>query len=190
MSKYQAVNMADKNELAAIVVGDRIRINDWRNGMNVIHRTEDYLLLAGAQFGKELISVIELLPAKCTYNHREKGHFTAGGDFWLFGWAGWRDENLNILFDEERMEAYLRSFESGETEFSRRAVAVRSMQVLKAHRPREGCGMIKIDCLKCVNCDLEKDCCKKYGSNPAEAVAACAADGFSSYAEAGEEREG
>lgn len=131
MSEYQTVNLENENELSEIRVGDRVRINNWRNGMNVIHRTENYLLLTGTQFGKELISVIEILPAKYTHNHMKKGHFTAGGDFWLFGWAGWRDENHNILFDEERMEAYLRSFESGETEFSRRAVAVESMQVLK-----------------------------------------------------------
>lgn len=45
--------------------------------------------------------------------------------------------------------------------------------------------MIKIDCRKCGNCDIENDCCKVYGADPAKAVAACAADGFSAHVEAG-----
>lgn len=38
--------------------------------------------------------------------------------------------------------------------------------------------MIEIDCRKCVNADLEADCCKLYGNNPDTAVRECAADEF------------
>lgn len=130
--KYQNVNLEEKNELDAISVGDKIRINDWRNGFTVVHRIENHILLKGVEFGKEIISVIELLPSNHTRNNREEGRFTVGGDFWLFGWSGWYiDEAFKAVMNEDTMEAYLRSFESGETEFSRRAVAVKNMQVMK-----------------------------------------------------------
>ena len=38
--------------------------------------------------------------------------------------------------------------------------------------------MIEIDCRKCINADLEADCCKLYGNNPDTAVRECAADEF------------
>ena len=40
--------------------------------------------------------------------------------------------------------------------------------------------MIEIDCRKCINADLEADCCKLYGNNP---VQECAADEFVNYKE-------
>ena len=43
--------------------------------------------------------------------------------------------------------------------------------------------MIEIDCRKCVNADLEADCCKLYGNNPDTAVQECAADEFVNYKE-------
>ena len=43
--------------------------------------------------------------------------------------------------------------------------------------------MIEIDCRKCVNADLEADCCKLYGNNPDTAVRECAADEFVNYKE-------
>ena len=133
MNKYQNINLSNQSELSSITVGDKVRINDWRTGLVVIHRTENYLLLKGKEYGKEIISVVELLPSKYTHNNREEGYFTAGGDFWLFGWSGWyADEPFEVVMNKDTMEAYLRSFESGETEFSRRSVAVKNMQVLKA----------------------------------------------------------
>ena len=43
--------------------------------------------------------------------------------------------------------------------------------------------MIEIDCRKCVNADLEADCCKLYGNDPDTAVRECAADEFVNYKE-------
>ena len=43
--------------------------------------------------------------------------------------------------------------------------------------------MIEIDCRKCVNADLEADCCMLYGNNPDTAVRECAADEFVNYKE-------
>ena len=41
--------------------------------------------------------------------------------------------------------------------------------------------MIYIECKKCINCDIENDCCKLYGSDPNEAVVKCASDAFRGY---------
>lgn len=137
--KYQSVDLANPVELAAIAAGDKIRINDWRNGMTVVHRTENHILLKGNDFGQEIISVIELLPAKYTRNNLEAGHFTAGGDFWLCGWSGWYvDEPFKVVMNERTMEAYLRSFETGETEFSRHAVTVKRMEIKRPPASRAG----------------------------------------------------
>lgn len=136
--KYQQVNMSDPKELQAITVGDKIRINNWRAGATVARRTKDYLLLLGSEFGEKFMSVIELLPSEITHNDRTKGYFTAGGDFWLFGWAGWcSGEDCKVVMNEETMEAYLRSFETGITEFSRNAVAVLRMEVNKSNPKAE-----------------------------------------------------
>lgn len=43
--------------------------------------------------------------------------------------------------------------------------------------------MIEIDCRKCVNADLEADCCKLYGNDPDTAVRECASDEFVNYKE-------
>lgn len=48
---------------------------------------------------------------------------------------------------------------------------------------------ITIDCMQCANCDLENDRCRKYGPDPAKAVALCAAAEFSEYAQARVDRE-
>jgi hypothetical protein len=127
--KYIAIDPEKKDELASIQVGDFVRINDWKRGMKVTHRTERYLLLMGNDFGENVYSVIELLPSTFSYNDRKKGKLTAGPDYWLFGWNGWVDEQGNVDYnDPAKREAYLRTFETGETEFSRR---VNSIQVKK-----------------------------------------------------------
>lgn len=41
--------------------------------------------------------------------------------------------------------------------------------------------MKTIDCRICKNCDMEKDRCKVYGSDPKAAVEACAAKHFGAY---------
>lgn len=41
--------------------------------------------------------------------------------------------------------------------------------------------MLEIDCRKCANCDLENDCCKRYGANPDKAVNECVANSFKGY---------
>ena len=38
-----------------------------------------------------------------------------------------------------------------------------------------------VDCRKCGNCDMENDRCRLYGSDPAEAVRACASKNFGAY---------
>ena len=41
--------------------------------------------------------------------------------------------------------------------------------------------MLKIECRKCGNCDMENDRCKLYGRDPYKAIKKCAADGFRNY---------
>lgn len=40
---------------------------------------------------------------------------------------------------------------------------------------------INVDCRKCNNCDMEKKCCKIFGSNATKAVKKCAKSGFLNY---------
>lgn len=38
-----------------------------------------------------------------------------------------------------------------------------------------------VDCRKCANCDLEHDCCKKFGNDPEVAAKMCAERNFGNY---------
>lgn len=118
-------------------IGDDVRINNWRHGYKVTARSENFLYLRGKEFGNDHYSVIELRPSHSAYNDllpEEEPMLTAGPDFWLFGWI--EGEILDLqLFTQEWYSAYLKSWEDGETNFSRRAVAVRKAYIRKENKP-------------------------------------------------------
>lgn len=108
----------DKEVLDLIQVNDLIKINNWRRPMRVRGVSENYAVMTCNIMGKLYYSVISKKPFEGTqYNNLRQGLYYCGPDHWLFGYVDF-DYKFN---DINKIEKYLDSFESGESEISQRS---------------------------------------------------------------------
>lgn len=128
-------NPPTREALDSIRVGDLVKCNDWQRPFRVVGVSENFFAMTQNMFGDTHYSVCEKRPSSHTRNYREEGCFTIGPDFWLFG-APQFPHGYN-WDDEEAVAAYLASWETGETKFSRSAISLKRISV-KACSPTGG----------------------------------------------------
>lgn len=133
--KYTQAEVPTKESLDSILIGDLVKINDWKRAVRVYGTSENFVLVASPFMGSWLYSVIEKRPSTVTHNNRTRGAFTCGPDHWIFGYVdGYRPK------DRAWLDAYLASWESGETEFSRRAISINKISVRRCASSTNHCG--------------------------------------------------
>ena len=116
MADYIGVYPVTKEELDKVEVGDYIRVNNWYRAMQVRAVSENYIVCANRSFdGNFIYSVISKQPSTF-YNHEAKEQLCyCGKDNTLFG-AGFKCDFDNV----DSCKEYLKKFESGELEISRK----------------------------------------------------------------------
>ena len=130
--EYVHYNEVTREALDTIKVGDLIKVNDWTKPMRVKAVSENYFVMTQKQFGDTYYSVCSKLPWKgIRHNAMRGGMFHCGPDSWIFGAPVSIDyDNLYEFDNEEANQAYLKSFEDGESEISeRRGVAIYDLYV-------------------------------------------------------------
>lgn len=124
-----------KDILDRIVVGDLVRVNDWKRPLRVKGVSENYFVMEREVFGKPLYSVCEKkLWDGIRYNAMRRGMFHVGTDDAVFG------TSLEIMFpriyhfeDEAATKAYLEAFERGDHELSvRTSVPIYDLHIKRA----------------------------------------------------------
>lgn len=126
MNSHETFDPPTREALDSIKVGDLVKCNEWKRSLRVKGVSENYFVMARKAFGEAIYSVCEKRPSNCTYNRMHKGYFTIGPDFWLFGALDLPEYGTD---DKEAIAAYLQSWESGETQFSRHAVSLERISV-------------------------------------------------------------
>lgn len=132
MSKqYIHYTNVTRDILDTIKVGDLIKINDWKRPHRVKAVSENYFVMVMNVCGNPCYSVCSKLPwGGIRYNEMRGGMFHCGTDSWLFGSPLACDyENLYWFDNEESNKLYLQSFESGESELSRRSVPIYELYI-------------------------------------------------------------
>ena len=132
--KKEYIHYSDvtREALDTIQVGDLVKVNDWKKPMRVKAVSENYFVMTKKQFGDTYYSVCSKLPwGGIRYNAMRGGMFHCGPDSWIFGAPASIDyDNLYEFDNEEASQAYLKSFEDGESEISeRRGVAIYDLYV-------------------------------------------------------------
>lgn len=121
--------------LDTICVEDLIKINDWKMPLRVKAVSENYFVMTRKQFGHTVYSVCSKRPWNgIRHNAMRGGMFHCSTDSWVFGSPLSVDyENLYDFENSEANDAYLLSFESGESELSeRRGIPIYELYIKKA----------------------------------------------------------
>ena len=112
------VQQINKEILDQIQLNDLIKVNDWKKPMKVRGISENYIVMTCNNFGQLYYSIISKKPFEgIKYNNLRQGMYYCGPDHWLFGYVDF-DYKFN---DINKIEKYLASFESGESEISQRS---------------------------------------------------------------------
>lgn len=132
--KKEYIHYSDvtREALDTIQVGDLVRVNDWKRPMRVKAVSENYFVMTQKQFGNTYYSVCSKLPWNgLRYNAMRGGMFHCGPDAWIFGApASFDYENVYQFENEDANQAYLKSFEDGESRISeRRGIAIYDLYV-------------------------------------------------------------
>lgn len=132
--KKEYIHYSDvtREALDTVKIGDLIKVNDWTKPMRVKAVSENYFVMTQKQFGDTYYSVCSKLPWEgIRHNAMRGGMFHCGPDSWIFGAPVSVDyENLYEFDNEEANQAYLKSFEDGESEISeRRGIAIYDLYV-------------------------------------------------------------
>lgn len=108
--KYECYENVTKEILDSIKTGDKIKVNNWRNGYTVKGVTDNYFVMVIEQQNNNfLYSVCEKKIRTCgDYNRMREGMFHVSSDNWLFGYGALDGYNFN---NEEWVKDYLNSFE-------------------------------------------------------------------------------
>lgn len=129
MGEYKTYDEITKELLDGIVVGDLVKVNDWKKPLRVKAVSENYFVMATKAFGKTIYSVCEKKRWDgIMYSAMRGGMFHVGRDSWIFGWLGGYD------FDNPKTaNKYLQSFERGKSELSPRS----AIPIYEIHIKRE-----------------------------------------------------
>lgn len=121
--------------LDTVCVGDLIKINEWKVPLRVKAVSENYFVMTRKQFGHTVYSVCSKLPWDgIRHNEMRGGMFHCSTDNWVFGSPLSVDyEHLYDFENDDANDAYLQSFESGETALSeRKGVPIYELYIKKA----------------------------------------------------------
>ncbi len=132
---YVSYSDVTREILDTVCVGGLIKINEWKVPMRVKAVSENYFVMTRKQFGYTVYSVCSKLSWDgIRYNQMRGGMFHCSTDNWAFGSPLTADyEHLYDFGDDDANDAYLQSFESGETELSeRRGVPIYELYIKKA----------------------------------------------------------
>lgn len=116
-----------KEILDTVVVGNLIKVNDWKKPMRVKGVSENYFVMVRNNFGQLRYSVCEKKPwGGIRHNQMVGGKFHCGVDNMIFGWIGF-DYKFE---DQEQINRYLQAFESDEIELSvRGTIPIQRLEV-------------------------------------------------------------
>lgn len=121
MSKqYIVIANPSKADLDKIQVGDKVKCNAWRQPLTVKAVSDNYFIMVRNCKGDAEYSICEKTPCRATYNGMLEGYPTIGMDFWIFGKFDY--------FKQDDREQCLKELESGETQLSRTAMALKKIQ--------------------------------------------------------------
>lgn len=98
-----------KEVLDRVMVGDFIKINDWKKPMKCVAVSENYFMMLQNYFGQSQYSVCEKKKSNHSYNNFKKGTFRCGPCNYVFG------PSYSIVKEPDR---FLKEFESGNTELT------------------------------------------------------------------------
>lgn len=132
---YVRYSNVTREILDTVCVGDLIKINEWKVPLRVKAVSENYFVMTRKQFGHTVYSVCSKLPwGGIRHNLMRGGMFHCSTDSWVFGSPLSVDyEHLYDFENNDANDAYLQSFESGETELSeRKGVPIYELYIKKA----------------------------------------------------------
>lgn len=119
MNKYYQLNIKDRSALDQIVVGDLIRVNDWKRGMRVKAVSENFFVMSDGLY----YSVFDKRPRQQgNHNNMKKGKFHCGKDSWIFGSPlSLKYSDFYKFNDPVANQKYLDEFENGKAWVSERS---------------------------------------------------------------------
>lgn len=111
MNTNEPLKNFTRKDLDEINVGDYVKVNDWKRGMNVKAVSRNFLVMSDGLY----YSVVDKRPREAgDHNGMVQGRFHCGKDSWLFGSPlSLQYPELYKFNNKKANKKYLNEFESG-----------------------------------------------------------------------------